>query len=106
MSDIGQSSQPVQDIESALISDGTAVIKAFIISKFSFLGIWFLSPITGFFAGVAAEFVITQLDRTAFSIYVAAKTGKKVGDYMSAVDSGNKDEIDKAGDALIHMGGT
>ena len=96
----------MKDIEQAFIDAGQKAIVTWLVSKLPWLGGWFMSPITGFFAGLAAQFIISELDKMAFAVYVAAAVGGQVSDFIKAEESGDTTAIDNAADGLIHLGKT
>jgi len=103
---IGQDSQILQKAEQLLISDGSTVLNAYFVGQWSFLGYWFMSPIVDIFATLAARFVVSNLDKIGFAVYVSVKIGTQVSDYITAQDGSDQSATDEAGDNLIHVGTT
>jgi hypothetical protein len=70
---------------------------------------WTKAPLINVIVGVVCReisaFIAEKLDALAYAGYVAVATGKQVSEYIEAIDSGDKDRIDKAADDLVHLGG-
>lgn len=102
--EVGQNSTAVNTVEDALKTDGAKVLEAQLATALP----WTRLPFISFFVDMIIEHVVdlfvTKVDQAAFAIYVAVNTGKQVSDYVQAQAAGDTNEIDKAGDALIHLG--
>ena len=104
MTTIGQDPSNVAQGEVLLESEGAKVLTDAINADMAWTRLPVISTLVNMIVEKIVDIFIGQIDKLAFAVFTAAKTGREVSDYINAQASGDENSIDNSGDALIHLG--
>lgn len=107
--EIGQDAAIVEEGLSLLEKDGAVVLEAYLLTLCppaiaAVLGAPIIGLVFKFIIAKMVTFIVGEVDKVAFALYVSIRTAKQVSDYVTAEELGQKAAIDSAGDNLINLG--
>lgn len=101
---VGAEDPSLVTAEQDLASAGSQLLQTELATAMPWTALPVVSLLVGYICSYVSNWIITNINQAAYAVYVAAKTGKQVSDFISTQQSGPSSASDASGDALINLG--